>query len=968
MDYNPLTIKKISLLYELSLAVGSSLELLENISHFLNILIIRKKLSYASVWLSETQRSCTASDDNYELIVGIPGFRINLTRCEEDIPIIEYLKTNPVISLTAKDEGFTFLVQEKDIKEGAYAIFNLGGFGFLKLYTTNNEEVFSKKELAEFMSVIDKFTNSILACLTFQKLNKETNHRIEAQNALKAGKEEYQMLIQNLFEGIIITDLEGVITYLNDQMAELVGYSKEEIIGQKAHKLLIGEDNQGAFKQGFIKRKTERPTQYEIEHRHKNGTRWWGKIKVSPYRNLKGKIIGTIGAISDITHQKKLEEQKNTLQEKASLTIKNNENKLRQIIDTSLDAIINIDQRGNVTEWNKCAETIFGFSRAEAIGQNMGKLIIPHRHREAHKKGMAHFMKTGHGPVLNQRIEITALNKDKREFPIELSISPIKIKGEYIFSGFIRDITERKQAKDDLIQAKKEADHARMAEQQFLANMSHEIRTPMNAVIGMTYLLYKTSPSAIQLEYLDTLKFSADSLMGIINNILDLSKIEAGELELEPRPFNLKELILSLRQTFEFKLHNKPINVVADVDAKIKNHLIGDDTRLNQILTNLLGNASKFTKEGTIGIKVSLVTKQGDTCWVEFNVHDTGVGINAEKVPLIFENFKQIEPEVNRKFGGTGLGLSIVKQLVSLQNGTIEVKSVLAKGSEFIIVLPFKDSDIPITEVLYPIIKSEDHQDILTKIIILVVEDNLMNQRLITKILDMWKCPFDLVDDGQEAFEKSKSKKYDIILMDIHMPIMDGIESARLIRSDTTNPNHQTPIIALTAAALLDERNRVFEVGMNDFLTKPFSPSTLESTIIKWLGFQPILASPKSIELNQKAVSINLDYLREFSQNDIGFIQEMIHMFLDAMPSSILELKKYRAEKNWDMLYKTAHKMKPNFMMMGMKHQEKAAESVELLASKKVIDTQKIIEIIGRLEKDAEMAYPLLKDLSEQLK
>ena len=243
-----------------------------------------------------------------------------------------------------------------------------------------------------------------------------------------------------------------------------------------------------------------------------------------------------------------------------------------------------------------------------------------------------------------------------------------------------------------------------------------------------------------------------------------------------------------------------------------------------------------------------------------------------------------------------------------------------------------------------------------------------MNQRLITKILDLWNCSFDLVNNGQEAVEISKKRQYDMILMDVHMPVMDGIESAKLIRSDKANPNHETPIIALTAAALLDERNRVFEVGMNDFLTKPFSPSTLEKTIVKWLDEPETFAEIKLEKTTKNTVEVSLNYLRNFSGNDIDFMQEMIQMFLNGMPAAVVSLKKYQTEHNWEMVYKTAHKMKPNFMMMGMKSQEKAAENIELLTNEKVIDTEQLVKIIDSLEKDVEIAYPFLKNLSDKLK
>ena len=418
-------------------------------------------------------------------------------------------------------------------------------------------------------------------------------HKInETQENLLESRELYRTVVQSLSEGIIMTDMEGQITFVNQRMCDLSGYSEEELMGQKAYELLLVPEEQQVIKNNIEKRRQDISNDYVVEHLHKNGTRWQGRIKASPIKNKKGEITGILGVVIDITKELKAEQK-----------ILESEEKLHKIIDTSLDAVITIDEKGLVTEWSQHAETIFSYTREEALGKNMGNLIVPPQHREAHARGMKHYLRTGEGPVLNKRIEITGYDKGGREFPIELSITPIKLKDRFVFSGFIRDITDRKKAEAELIRAKQAAEQARVAEQQFLANMSHEIRTPMNAVIGMTHLLYETKPTLDQKEYLDSLRFSADSLMGIINNILDLSKIEAGELVFENRAFNLLELLKSLQQTFQFKVREKPVSVVIDFDPKIENHLIGDSTRLNQILTNLLGNASKFTPRGTIGIK-----------------------------------------------------------------------------------------------------------------------------------------------------------------------------------------------------------------------------------------------------------------------------------------------------------------------------------------------------------------------------
>ncbi len=637
------------------------------------------------------------------------------------------------------------------------------------------------------------------------------------------------------------------------------------------------------------------------------------------------------------------------------------EAKLRKIIDTSLDAVITIDEKGIITEWNQNAERTFGYSRQEAMGRSMTELIIPHQHRQAHERGMQHFLRTGEGPVLNKRIEITAINRDEHEFPVELSITPIQLGRQYFFSGFIRDITERKEAEAALLHAKQTAEQARLAEQQFLANMSHEIRTPMNAVIGMTHLLYETQPNASQKEYLDALRFSADSLMGLINNILDLSKIEAGELAFEKKTFDLVKLLKGLQQTFQFKVREKPVSVTIDIDPKIKNMLIGDLTRLNQILTNLLGNASKFTKRGTIGIRAKLLASTAAQYVIQFQVHDTGIGIEMEKLDLIFQNFKQADLDTTRKYGGSGLGLTIVKQLVELQGGSIVVESVKQKGSIFSVNLPFENSGQEASELSDPIPESRDIQQILGDRHLLVVEDNPMNQKLIGKILDLWSCTYTIAPDGRAAWKLSRQRPYDLVLMDIHMPEMDGVEATQVIRSDRQNPNNTTPIIALTAAALLDEKNRALEAGMNDYLTKPFSPAQLQQVLEHWLENRDIATEPLLPPPSATTPAVDLSFLKSMSTSDQQFVPDMIQIFLREIPKALQQMHEAFSAENWLAIADLAHRINSNYMMMGLSQQQTLAMTLERQIKQEEIGPTEIQQMIQELDRDSKLVYPTLE-------
>jgi len=521
---------------------------------------------------------------------------------------------------------------------------------------------------------------------------------------------------------------------------------------------------------------------------------------------------------------------------KRTLELRISEDKYRGIIEDMELGLMEVDNNGIIVKAYQRFCDMLGYRPEELEGSDAIELLLPLEYLPTMER-QAQERLEGRAGVY----EIEIIKKNKERIWVLISGSPIyNLKGEMIGTiGIHYNITPQKTLEQELAKAKVTAEQAQKAEQQFLANMSHEIRTPMNAVIGMTHLLYETNLSETQKEYIDALRFSADSLMGLISNILDLSKIEAGELEFEEQAFNLQQMLKGLQRTFQFKVKDKPVSVDIAIDERIANLIIGDPNRLNQILTNLLGNASKFTHQGTIGVKAFLRQTSKEKYWIEFQVHDTGIGIPSDKLDVIFENFKQADIKVTRKYGGTGLGLTIVKELIEIQGGNINAQSKKDKGSVFKFILPYGNSGVKAVEKARTYEKSNAHiRNLLKDQYVLVVEDNDMNQKLITKILEIWECPFDLVVNGKEAVDYTMHQKYDLILMDIHMPEMDGVAATATIRNASENLNQHVPIIAMTAAALLDEKNRALKAGMNDYLTKPFSPDLLLDKIGKIMGFR----------------------------------------------------------------------------------------------------------------------------------
>jgi signal transduction histidine kinase/CheY-like chemotaxis protein len=380
--------------------------------------------------------------------------------------------------------------------------------------------------------------------------------------------------------------------------------------------------------------------------------------------------------------------------------------------------------------------------------------------------------------------------------------------------------------------AKKEAEKSKELQSTFLSNMSHEIRTPMNGIIGITRILQNTEMTEEQKNYLNAVISSSQNLMVIINDILDFSKIEAGKVALEERRFDLDETIKNVCQLLESKADEKSIYLKIDKIDDVPTFIEGDQVRLNQILINLVGNAIKFTENGGVTIHVKKIIEDDQNITIRFNIKDTGLGIPADKIDSIFNSFTQASSSVTRTHGGTGLGLTISKQLIELQGGRVWINSILGKGSVFSFEIPYKKSANEIEIVNEKNTKnSQQLLEDLNGIDILLVEDHPINQMLAIKVLSDWGFNVDLAENGKIALTKVSKKNYDLILMDISMPEMDGYTATREIRTGKYTENFGIPIIAMTASALIGENQKCFKAGMDDYISKPFEPQNLLNKI-----------------------------------------------------------------------------------------------------------------------------------------
>ncbi|MFA9218706.1 MAG: response regulator [Sphingomonadaceae bacterium] len=516
--------------------------------------------------------------------------------------------------------------------------------------------------------------------------------------------------------------------------------------------------------------------------------------------------------------------------------------KLQTIVDTALDAVVRMDLEGRIVGWNRQAEKIFGWSRAEALGQMLDQTIIPARYRYDHRRGMARYLGGGSAAttVLDTRIEVEALRRSGEEFPIELAITQVKLldQDSFEFCAFIRDISERREREQKLVTANVMAEAANIAKSEFLANMSHEIRTPMSAIIGMAYLALRTDLTPKQHDYVNKIHRAALSLLGIINDILDFSKIEAGRLDIEAIPFQLEDVLANVASVTAQRAADKGLEYLFHVPPGVPRHLIGDPLRLGQVLINLVNNAVKFTAEGELELSCMLVDgaaiEPGKVA-LRFTVRDTGIGMTAQQQSKLFRAFSQANGSTSRQYGGTGLGLSISQQLVALMGGSIRVESVPEQGSVFCfdLVLP-TSGQLELAPALPPVLQQAR---------VLLVDDCPAALTILHEALRPLGLRLDCAAGGPQALAAilaadAEGDPYRLVLSDWQMPDIDGIELARRVRRSALQ---RAPGMVLVTAFGRDEvQQQAEQAGIIGFLFKPIGQSALADTLASFVMPRPL--------------------------------------------------------------------------------------------------------------------------------
>ena len=513
--------------------------------------------------------------------------------------------------------------------------------------------------------------------------------------------------------------------------------------------------------------------------------------------------------------------------------------------------------------------------------------------------------------------------------------------------GVAHDITERAKGENSLIRAKKIAENTAKIKQEFIANMSHEIRTPMNAIVGFSGLLEETKLNNIQQDYVQSIKLSGENLLNLINSILDFSVIESGKISVNEEVFELSQVLNSIEKVLFISIKKKKILFEINLSSELPKELIGDPNLLNQVMVNLLSNAVKFTEKGKVCLNVNVLSRKKNELQMEFVVSDTGIGIPNVMLDKVFDSFTQVNPESNRKHGGTGLGLSIVKNIVQQLHGKISLQSELGKGTLFKVVIPFNTNESISTESSLPILPV-DFSSQLKGLRILLAEDNTMNQKLVIMILKKFDVQIDLAETGIEALKAIKSNEYDMVLMDIQMPEMDGIEATKIIRNDFSEDKKNIPIIALTAHAFQEELDKCIEVGMNACVIKPIETNLFLKTIVA------------NVQKSKQSLVMDISYLKDLSGDDEQMLKDIILTYQIEMPEIIHELNLALGKLDAKQLGRMAHKAKSSFKMLGMEVAFNALLDIEMSAKNNSF--KGVSEMIYVVQNQFDMAMDKLMD------
>jgi PAS domain S-box-containing protein len=586
----------------------------------------------------------------------------------------------------------------------------------------------------------------------------------------------------------------------------------------------------------------------------------------------------------------------------------NREAKFKGIIDNFRLGLLEVEPSGVIIDANESFCEMSGFSIEELFGKDGGEVLLDDFEKERMKVRNAS-RSEGEADVYELRV----FNKKKETRYWLVSAAPLLGDDGEVYGsiGIHWDITEMKQLEFELKGARYKAEESSKAKAMFLANMSHEIRTPLNGIVGMAEQLAQSQLDADQRYFIDIMRSASSTLLSIINDVLDISKIESGKFSIEITPFNLNETIRRTLSIFGEKA--KQTNISLDIELMDDRGImhLGDPHRLSQVLFNIVGNAMKFTQAGYVRVTSNLSRGENDICFVSFSIEDTGVGMDIAYLTKVFEAFTQEDASITRKFGGRGLGLSIARSIVHIMGGTIEIESEKGKGTRVNIRIPMRISN---EKTKQDIVEMTDLQKSLKGLRILAVEDNELNRMVLQVILKKCEVVVTIAHNGQEAIKLIQEQEFDLVLMDVQMPIVDGLEATKYIREEL---KLSTPIIGLSANAMREEVEICKQAGMNDYLVKPYSERVLVEVMKKWSP--EVMATESTKDGNEAAEELDLSVLRQYVGNDIGALRDVVTGYLKHLPPQLDRLELALVGSDVLALRHELHQLKASMEIIGVR-------------------------------------------------